>query len=284
MGEIEETHTPSIFFCDKHFAIQLAELRKLKSFLLVEEKVTFDPEKEKSIDIGLLNDLRHRSWGKTSRPPTADEWKLLDEKLSILSSYLTGDLRHKFDIQELKNYVYTIPLWFLSLSMGAIAYYFLYPSFIPFPSPLSTASYLGALTLWTMCQGGLGACALLGTRIMRTPNIVSLSAPELPEEQVDITDKTVLKTRIFLGCVFAFIFGLPFSLNGLEGIRHLLFPGGAAPSTTSTLVVTTRAADIIWIVAPFILGFSINLGLALLDRFVASMRTFFGITGRHPGG
>jgi hypothetical protein len=279
---MEKDGDASNIICDKRFAAQLTELRRLKGFLLA-EKNPFDAEQTKSIDIGPLNNLQYSSWRKASRLPTESEWRLLDEKLSVMASYLNDDFRYRLRIRELNNYFYAIPIWFISLSVAAIAYYFLYPQFVPFPSALATASFLGSLVVWTMSQGGLGACAFLGIRLaMKDPK--GVEGDLLPEEQADITDKNVLKTRILLGCLFAFIFGLPLSLNGLEGIRHFLLPSSAVVQSSSPGPATVNTADIIWIVAPFMIGFSIHLVLALLDRFVASMRTFFGIAGRQPSG
>jgi hypothetical protein len=275
-------HIPINIIRDKRFGIQLSELQKLKKFLF-EERVPFDSEQTKAIDIGLLNNLQYRSWSKASRLPSESEWRLLDEKQSLMASCLNDDLRYKIRIRELNKYFYTIPVLLLSLSIVTIVYYFLYPQFVPFPSALATASFLGSVIVWTMSQGGLGACAFLGIKVaMKDPK--SAREAELPEEQADITDKNVLKTRILLGCLFAFIFGLPLSLNGLEGIRHFLFPASAVLTSTSTDSAAVKTSDIVWIVAPFMLGFSIHLVLALLNRFVASMRTFFGIAGRQSSG
>jgi hypothetical protein len=126
-------------------------------------------------------------------------------------------------------------------------------------------------------------------------NSKNASPVEFPEEQADITDKNILQTRIVLGCVFALTFGLPLSFYSLEGLRHFLFPymapavatsvtvnlsSAGTPTGTASSAPTATSADIIWIVAPFMLGFSIHLVISLLNRFIASMRTFFGVTAR----
>ena len=289
-----EADMESNYICDKRFAIQLSEILKLKGFLF-EEKVKLNPDEEHSIDLGRLNNLRLRNgfWNGSGRLPSEEEWKLLDEKLSVLTSHLSDDLRQKIRIRELIRYFYTIPIWFLFASISAVLYYFLYPSFILYASLPSTVSFLGSLVVWTVSQGGLGACAFLGTRMAM--KVTKGAGPaESSEEEADLTDRNFLKTRILLGCLFAFIFGLPLSLNGLEGMRHFLFPSSAVLTSTSAGAaaavdisgkasssdITINTTDIVWIVAPFMIGFSIHLVLALLNRFITSMRTFFGITDK----
>jgi hypothetical protein len=134
----------SNFICNSRFVSQLIELHKLQSFLS-EEKVQIDEKQGQSIDLGKLNNLRDGTHNKTSRLPTDEEWELLGQKQSVLASHLNDDLRHKFRIRKLIRYFYTIPIWFLLASIIAIVYYFLYPSFVSYPSVSSMASFLGSL-------------------------------------------------------------------------------------------------------------------------------------------
>jgi hypothetical protein len=252
------------FISDKRFANQLGEIHKLKNFLF-EEKVVLAPEKQELVDLGPLNNMRYRHFG---RVPDLSEWKLLDEKLSALSSTLDEALRQKLRIRELSMYFGTMPIWFLSGSIVAIIYCFLYPKFLDRNSVSFTASFLSSLVVWTISQGGLGACALLGTRAaMKRAEGANIS--ETLEGDVDVTDKNILKIRILLGCLFGILLGLPFSSKGLDEIKRLIFEDKAE----------LDAASFTFIVVPFMLGFSTNLVLAILDRFIVSIRTFFGMTG-----
>jgi hypothetical protein len=248
---------------DTRFASQLKEVQDLKRFLF-EEKVKFNPEQIDSIDLGPLNNLRYRPHG---RPPTADEWKLLDVKLSGLASYITDELRQKIRIRELGVYFGTIPLLFLVVAVAAIIYYFLYSKFLAIDSVGFTASYLGSLVVWTITQGGLGACAFLGTRVA-IKRAAGASISEALQEGADITDRSVLKIRILLGCLFGFLLGLPFSALALDNLLKAMF----------SLPVELNASGFAFIVVPFMVGFSTNLVLAILDRCVVSIRTFFGTT------
>src|SRR2546429_9897740 len=83
--------------CDERFIDQVREVQNLKRFLF-EQKVKFEPSQLGSIDLGPLNNLR---FGSRGRMATLEEWKLLDEKISILATYLNDELRQKIRIREL---------------------------------------------------------------------------------------------------------------------------------------------------------------------------------------
>jgi hypothetical protein len=121
--------------------------------------------------------------------------------------------------------------------------------------------------VWTLSQGGLGACAFLGTRVAIRQAEAGPS-PELLREAADITDRNVLKIRVVLGCLFGFLLGLPFSSIGLTKMGEFLYrPDNGMNSS-----------DLVFIFVPFLIGFSTNLVLAILDRCVVSIRTLMGIS------
>jgi hypothetical protein len=147
-----------------------------------------------------------------------------------------------------------------------LVYYFLYPYFLASGSTIFAASYLTSLIVWTLSQGGLGACALLGTR-------AAIKQINSENQQFDgfsdITDKNALKIRIVLGCLFGSLIGLPFSNAALSKMNLMLFGDGKGDIQTS---------DFALILVPFLVGFSTSLVLAILNRCVLSVRTFLGIT------
>jgi hypothetical protein len=98
----------SLVISDRRFNNQLVQVQSLKNFLF-EEKVRFNPEQLDSLDLGALNNLRQGQFG---RAPSSEEWRLLDEKLSVLASYLTDELRQKIRIRELGLFFGPMPLAF----------------------------------------------------------------------------------------------------------------------------------------------------------------------------
>ncbi len=249
---------------DERFIDQLTEVHNLKRFLF-EEKVKFEPSQFDSIDLGALNNLR---FGSSGRLPTLEEWKLLDEKISILATYLNDDLRQRIRIRELSVFFGTLPLAFLVAALANIVFFFSYGALFAKDTFLFNASYLLSLIGWTVAQGGLGACAYLGTRaaIKRTDKgpVESLS------DLADITDQNILKIRIILGCLFGSLIGLPIANLALEKMGKAIYEANA----------TIEPSDFALMILPFIVGFSTNLVLAILERCIDSIRTFFGISAK----
>jgi hypothetical protein len=248
---------------DQRFIDQLREVHNLKRFFF-EERVGFEPTQLASIDLGPLNNLR---FGYKGRAASLNEWKLLDEKISILASFLTDELRQKIRVRDLSIYFGLIPLLFLLASLAALFYRFLYGAFFPKDTLLFNASYLASLIFWTVAQGGLGACAFLGTRV--ATKRLEKTPLDILADSMEITDKSILKIRIILGCLFSSLIGIPIASFSLDKIGDALYPpqGGA----------TLNPSDFALMILPFMVGFSTNLVLAILERAVEAIRTLFGI-------
>ena len=258
-----EAGDPATFIGNRRFGDQLSQVQKLKRFFF-EEKVRFNPEQLATIDLGPLNNLHYR---ESSRQPTDEEWRLLDEKLSVLASYLNDDLRRKIRIRELGLFFGSMPLIFLSFAVVSTIFYTLYPSFFDEKSLAFRVAFIVAVVAWTISQGGLGACAFLGTRVA-IQDAQGVTPTEPLKESADVTDINVLRIRIILGCLFAFFIGLPLAYFGLEALYTALFESDKK---------SVQVADFAFIFVPFLLGFSTNLVLVILDRFVSSIHAFFGI-------
>jgi hypothetical protein len=255
---------------DQRFIGQLNHLIFLKQFLF-EEKYSFKEEELNAIDLGILNNIAYGSHG---RNPGASEWRLLDSKMSALASYLTDDLRKKIRIRELRAFFATAPLIFLFVSIASTIVITLQPLVIDKGNPVFSLLYLLCNISWSVSQGGLGACAFLGTSlIVKTSVDKSLADSTKNSELVDVTDRNFLRTRILLGALFGFLLGLPFTNIALSSIYLLLFSGGETPNmpTPSSIAI---------MLTPFVIGFSTNLVIVVLGRIVITIETFFGIPSK----
>jgi hypothetical protein len=265
-------HSESI--ADERFIRQLDQLRELKQFLF-EEKVKFATDDLDCIDLAKLNNISYSGRG---RVPSVGEWRILDAKLAKLASYLNDEMRRKIRIRELKIFFKALPIVFLSMLVMSTILYVWLPWIAPTDSTWHLPSSLLVCFTWLISQGGLGACAFLGTSVIvgaqQGSAIVQTSEGKtrneaFPLERADVTDRNFLVIRVILGTLFAVLIGIPIGIGALQSISNVWW-GGAIPDE----------AALMRIFAPFVAGFSTNLVLAILGKAVAAAETFFGFTGR----
>jgi hypothetical protein len=259
--------------CSEQFIRNLDQIRKTKAFLF-EEKVNIKPQDVDQVDLGSLNNL---IYDRRGRLPTPLEWRMLDEKLSVLSSYLDSTLKRKIRIRELDFFFGPLPLVLLLLTAVTTVIYFTYTLLVKSGGPAATTIFVSVLIVWTICQGALGACAFLGTSVTGTSIANKPTGDSQPTEtSIDITDPSVLKIRVISGSLFAFLVGLPFAYQALSALETAFF----GPDTQSPVGDPTNlsTASISWVVfVPFIVGFSTNFVLAVLDRVIAALRNLLGM-------
>jgi hypothetical protein len=260
---------------DERFIRQLDQLRELKQFLF-EEKVKFETDDLDCIDLLELNNISYSGRG---RVPSVGEWRTLDAKLAKLASYLNEEMRRKIRIRELNVFFKTLPILFLGVLVISTILYIWLPWITPAESPWSLPLSLLVSFAWLIAQGGLGACAFLGTSVIvggaqqvkggaqPTDHRTQDGIP--PPEKADVTDRNFLIIRVILGTLFAVLLGLPVGIVSLKSISNLWW-GGLPPDQ----------ATLLWIFAPFVAGFSTNLVLAILGKAVAAIETFFGSPAR----
>jgi hypothetical protein len=253
---------------DRRFIENLTQVYKVKQFLF-EEKIRLEKKDLSDIDLEELNNLHYSSAGRT---PTVKEWCKLDEKFVNISSHLTDEMRRKLRLYELGMFFKTFPVIFLAISIISVNGAVMLPSLIPdINSLFRFLLWQLYLSAWLLSQGGLGACAFVGTSmIVKTiPKKNSYPSSNI-QEIIDVTDKNFLTSRILLGALFAAIIGLPFVSKSMHSITNLFYHDQDKLDPTS----------LPYILLPFIAGFSINLVLTILGRFVLAIEAFFGGSAR----
>lgn len=258
-----EAEPRSEVIANERFIRQLDQLRELKEFLF-EEKAQFREEDLGSIDLKELNNLFYSSSG---RVPSADEWRTLDAKLAKLASYLTEELRRKIRIRELALFFKTLPIIFLAVSVLSTILYINLSYLLDSNSSWRLLSWLIVVSAWAISQGGLGACAFLGTSVIMKDSTFNQAAPA---ERIDLTDRNFLIIRVILGTLFAVLLGTPFSPLGLNVFSELYWRGDIPPNESNLMLS----------LIPFLAGFSTNLVLVVLGKFVVAIESVFGLSGR----
>jgi hypothetical protein len=110
------------------------------------------------------------------------------------------------------------------------------------------------------------SCAFLGTSVITKSSIISESTAR---ENVDLTDRNFLIIRVILGTLFAVLLGLPFSPLGLNVFIPLYWNHEIFPSQS----------NLVFSLIPFLAGFSTNLVLVILGKFVVAIEAVFGLSG-----
>jgi hypothetical protein len=88
-------------------------------------------------------------------------------------------------------------------------------------------------------------------------------------ENVDLTDRNFLIIRVILGTSFAVILGIPFSPAGLNDL-----------SLSYYTITLPPESHLVAGFIPFLAGFSTNLVLVILGKFVVAIEAVFGLSGR----
>ena len=263
------------YISDRQFIDTLNRLRKLKRFLF-DEKVQISPDQLAEIDLAALNNYRYSASG---RPPNEAEWSKLDTVFSTVISHLDSNLKRKVRILELRKFFNIIPLIFLfTVVLATFVYINLESVFGEYGTPWFNMGYTLVVIIWALSQGGLGACAFLGTSvIMKSQEEARTTDPQKNQERVpfelsDITDRNFLQVRVLLGALFGFLFGVTIGNFSLGKIEQAFVHEGADK--------LMHLEDMPIILIPFLIGFSTNLVLVLLHRIVSVIQTLFGVQTR----
>jgi hypothetical protein len=273
-GDLDADKSP-VFVNSSRFIEQLTQAETLKLFLF-KEKALITEEQLKAIDLDGLNNLIYKADG---RIPTPDEWRTLDEKHSALIACLDIQLRRKLRVRELDFFFGFLPMTSLGVCATVTVIYMIYNKLVDPTGTLATFIFTLILVVWTISQGALGACAFLGTSVLgtRTVEVTTVKSgetrPTATTDEIDITDPSVLKIRVLSGALFAFLIGLPFSYQALDIIGTSIF----TPRTPESKIDILQLGLIF---VPFIVGFSTNFVLAVLNRIIASLQILLGMTSR----
>jgi hypothetical protein len=256
---------------DAQFEENLDRLRELRSFVL-DDAIEVEEDKSDALKFGRLNNLKCRSDG---RPPTEEEWCLLEDQMQKLFRLLPQSERRKFKLR-----LSGIPrmLVYLSVIFGIVALVLLVltiilPYYIGATAPITDlgAKVAPLYLLWLMCIGAIGAIASIG-----------MSALSVQEDQkFDITNWEMVMLRIALGGLFGLVLTLPFGFNSFMQLCYRMVKWSAESQGTDTSIATqtNTATQAALLLLPFVVGFSTSLVITVLDRLREAIETIFGRKG-----
>jgi hypothetical protein len=265
---------------DRDFDIRLRKLKLVKKFLVDSNNVQVPDDVKSKLDLGDLNNM---TFGYIGRKPTRTEWSDLDDRLYILLRCLPEGAWKDLKIGQLGVYFDGLPFIFLGLALSAVLVCFLVPAALGLHTldDLDQSAWYMRLAVfyvsaaWALSLGALGACAFLGTRVISDVRGSDKKSGGDSDVNFDITNANLLRTRIVLGVLFAFLLGLPVAGHALNAIFSLMASTSAVFDPKKLFM-----SDLPMIVLPFVVGFSMNLVLQLMERFVSVIQSFLGSNTR----
>jgi hypothetical protein len=220
------------------------------------DKIKIDVDNEKYLLNGYLDALEFVTEKKKnieSRRATAVEWDAVEGRLIKLMGYLSERQIAKIQLSQITGVLLLYPIYLLLGSVGSLIGYV----------AVDTAWKVPLFIFWLATTGGLGSAAFIYV------NALSIQV----DPTVDVVSSGLVSMRVVLGMLFSVILTLPFGFEAFERFAIGLSPGNTprAPANLS---------DGLMLLLPFILGFSTPLVLSILNKFVQSAQTFFGVQQR----
>ncbi len=239
---------------DEIFCRQLSRLKQLHEFLY-QEAVPVSSTNSEMLGIADLTGLHYSQEG---RAPTFEEWGKVESRTRLVFLMLTPTLRRKFLMGGTPWMIAWLPIYFMAMAIVALAFAMVAMNAVDWPEYLIFFVYLA----WLVSLGVIGACASVGMNVLSIQDDITF----------DVTNVRLLALRMTLGALFAVVLTLPFGYPEFLGFcRSIWKPSQFYNPTAGAL--TTQA---IFLLLPFVLGFSTSLVMLVLNQLVEAVQAFFG--------
>ncbi|WP_206999818.1 hypothetical protein [Trinickia mobilis] len=196
------------------------------------------------------------------------EFEDLDAALNYSFSLLNESMRRKFLLTQ-------FPPWVLLLAVACLGGLLLsldaYASGGT-PSPLSRLLHfpldskvtVEPYALWLTSMGALGSIAFISMNLLAVQNDITF----------DMTSSRMILVRIIIGCTFGLVLSFPFGYKEFISFADTiaLHKLGDAKDTSTT----TAFQQALFLLLPFVLGFSTSLVILFINRLIQGIQTIFG--------
>ena len=254
---------PDLHFAinDETFYASLQRLKDLRNFLY-QEAVPVDPTGAAALEMGNLSTLyRHRE----GRAPTVQEWNQVEKQTQAIFLSLTPALRRKFLMGGTPLMVAWLPVYLLGVAGLSLFFAVITIQQQDWPVFWMFLSYL----IWLAALGAVGALAFIGMNALSIQDDITF----------DLTNTRLMLLRVALGALFAVVLTLPFGYAEFltfcarvaQPFQELIAKPGSEPTAASAL---TKEA--LFLLLPFVLGFSTSLVILILNQMVEAAQVSFG--------
>jgi hypothetical protein len=254
------TSPPDLGFAinDQTFYAALQRLRDLRNFLY-QEAVPVDSTGAAALEMGNLTALYLHPHGRT---PTVQEWNQVEKQTQAIFLLLAPPQRRKFLMGGAPWMVAWLPVYFLGLA-GLSLFFAVITIQSDWPYFWMLLSYL----IWLATLGAVGALAFIGMNALSIQDDITF----------DLTNTRLMLLRVTLGALFAVVLTLPFGYPEFLTFCARIAKPGSEPTDASVL---TREA--MFLLLPFVLGFSTSLVILILNQIIEAAQVFFGRRPNSP--
>jgi hypothetical protein len=256
----EKPEIQSINICDKRFMTRVGQVLALRDFIVREMQ-----EAQKSDATRLSCDALYAfKLVRAGREPTVLEWNILETKFYDLNALIMPDQRKKFILSQFPLVIIYVALGSLALSMASLLCA-VYPKFLVIAVDNDHQMFIRmlAFVLWTICLGALGSIAFISV------NALSMQS----DATFDVTNTRFVLLRIILGALFGVLIALPVGYEEFCRFCSTL----ASPATAGSTGINSSQA--LYLLLPFLVGFSASLFMTIISKFIAGVQSLFGVEG-----
>jgi len=245
---------PASSIKDEIFCRHLGRLKQLQEFLY-QEAVPIDSAMSSALTMGDLSELHFHPKGRMA---TADEWGKVEKRTQAILSFLTPALRRKYLMGGTPWMVAWLPLYFLCLAILSLVFAMVVMNATDWPEYSLFIVYL----VWLLSLGAIGASASIGMNALSIQDDITF----------DLTNLRLMSLRVALGALFGVVLSLPFGYP-----EFLIFCKIAwKPSQFYDPKTVSVVEQAVFLLLPFIFGFSTSLVIMVLTQLADGVQAFLG--------
>ena len=219
-----------------------------------------DPKAQEAAQLGTLNVMAFAMVPYGNRPALASEWSAVETRTHALWSALSEPQRRRFAGTQ-------VPGWFsyvvTALLVVALASVVVAAFAIQRGSP-ATGELLLPFLAFVVALGAMGGGASIGMNALSVQD----------DATFDLSSRKFLWLRLVLGALLGTMLTIPWAYSGFHQFVTTL--AGSAPADGGGMPGKEQLAQGLWLLAPFVLGFSTSLVILILVRAVEALQSFFG--------
>lgn len=214
-----------------------------------------------------FNELRVLKYDKNGRSATEAEWQKLDRKNQGLFALLDDDQRRKYISQQLPPWftIYAVRLIVAAVVTFILAVMTTTVNMFEFASDQSVifVFYL----FWILLLGALGSIASIGFNAIAVTNEITF----------DINNQKLLFLRLIMGALFAMVITLPIGFSVFIDFAHSINSAGTVGPLAKPNDLTEILKQASLFLLPFVLGYSTDLTIVVLNRVIDSIKALLGV-------